>query len=115
MVLQGEAAGSKKKHKILGLYIRKMSDFMLYRHVYVVRKDLSRDMEFFDTGTPACEDYRVWLRFCFKYEVILIPEPLTIKKVGGRRPAVHQAGSGQVSYPYFGKMLNSAILNTELI
>ena len=36
----------------------------------------------FDVDLPACEDYDLWLRVCYQYEVAYIERPL-IKKYGG--------------------------------
>jgi glycosyltransferase involved in cell wall biosynthesis len=37
----------------------------------------------FDEGLPAAEDYDLWLRLAWRYDIGLLPEPLIIKR-GGR-------------------------------
>lgn len=36
----------------------------------------------FDESLPACEDYDLWLRICARYPVLLVPQPLLIKRGG---------------------------------
>jgi hypothetical protein len=49
----------------------------------VIHKSVFEDIGLFDENLEACEDYDLWLRACWKYETMLIPEALTIKD-GGR-------------------------------
>jgi len=48
----------------------------------VVKRSLLEEVGVFDEGFPACEDYDLWLRICWKYPIWLIPQPLVIKEGG---------------------------------
>ncbi|MBL91677.1 MAG: glycosyl transferase [Myxococcales bacterium] len=48
----------------------------------LIRCDVFDELGLFDEGLPACEDYDFWLRFCAKYPVLYVDEPL-LKKYGG--------------------------------
>ena len=48
----------------------------------VFRKSTIQSLGLFDSALPACEDYDLWLRFCARYPVYYIEQPL-IKKFGG--------------------------------
>jgi glycosyltransferase involved in cell wall biosynthesis len=48
----------------------------------MLRKPLFDEVGMFDESLPACEDYDLWLRICWKYPVHLIDTPLIIKYGG---------------------------------
>jgi glycosyltransferase involved in cell wall biosynthesis len=48
----------------------------------LIRRDVFDELGDFDEGLPACEDYDYWLRFCARYPVLYVDEPL-LRKVGG--------------------------------
>jgi glycosyltransferase involved in cell wall biosynthesis len=48
----------------------------------MIRKSLFDKVGLFDESLPACEDYDLWLRICWKYPVHLIDTPLIIKYGG---------------------------------
>lgn len=48
----------------------------------MIRKSLFDEVGVFDESLPACEDYDLWLRICWKYPVHLIGTPLIIKHGG---------------------------------
>lgn len=48
----------------------------------MIRKSLFDEVGLFDESLPACEDYDMWLRICWKYPVHLIETPLIIKHGG---------------------------------
>jgi glycosyltransferase involved in cell wall biosynthesis len=82
---RGKLLGQKKKHK--------KPSGRAYRHALplccvgmstsVVHRSVFDDIGLFDESFPACEDYDLWLRAANKYDLILVPEALTIKD-GGR-------------------------------
>ncbi len=47
-----------------------------------MRKDLFREVGFFDESLPVCEDYDLWLRVSQRYPVFLLPEKLVVKRGG---------------------------------
>jgi glycosyltransferase involved in cell wall biosynthesis len=48
----------------------------------VIRKTTLLELGMFDESLPACEDYDLWLRFCHRYPVHYIDEPLVVKHGG---------------------------------
>ena len=48
----------------------------------MIRKTVFDSVGKFDESLPACEDYDLWLRICWKYPVHLINTPLIIKNGG---------------------------------
>jgi len=50
----------------------------------MLRADLLAEIGGFDEALPACEDYDLWLRICYRYPVAYIDEPL-LRKYGGHR------------------------------
>lgn len=79
----------------------------------VVKKELFDDIGVFDTALLACEDYDLWLRVCCKYEVMLIPEPLTVKNGGRDDQLSNQPGLDKYRVYAIEKLLKSGRLNEE--
>lgn len=48
----------------------------------MIRKSVFEEVGLFDESLPACEDYDMWLRICWKYPVHLIETPLIVKHGG---------------------------------
>lgn len=48
----------------------------------MMRRKVFETIGVFDESLPACEDYDLWLRASLHYEIITLPDPLTIK-IGG--------------------------------
>jgi glycosyltransferase involved in cell wall biosynthesis len=48
----------------------------------VLHRDLIERHGGFDESLPAAEDYDLWLRLSWRYEVGLVPEPLMVKRGG---------------------------------
>lgn len=82
---RGRLLAQKKKHRKYSGFIYKkcLPICCIGMSTAVVSKSLFEEAGMFDTNLPACEDYDLWLRFCSRYEVKLIPFALTIKN-GGR-------------------------------
>lgn len=79
----------------------------------VVKKDLFDEIGLFDEDLPACEDYDLWLRACSRYEVKLIPEPLTIKDGGREDQLSNQPSLDKYRVCALEKMLKSGVLNDK--
>lgn len=82
---KGKLLKQKKKHKkYSGFIYRKCLPLCcIGMSTVVVKREAFNEAGFFDTNLHACEDYDMWLRFCISNEVMLIPQPLTVK-YGGR-------------------------------
>ena len=48
----------------------------------LMRRDLLDDTGLFAEDLPACEDYDLWLRICYREAVLFVDEPLIIKYGG---------------------------------
>jgi hypothetical protein len=48
----------------------------------MLRRSLWERLGGFDERLPACEDYDLWLRMTVRVPVVLIPEPLIVKRGG---------------------------------
>jgi glycosyltransferase involved in cell wall biosynthesis len=48
----------------------------------MLHRRLLKEVGGFDEALPAAEDYDLWLRIAWRYEVGLVPEPLVIKRGG---------------------------------
>jgi glycosyltransferase involved in cell wall biosynthesis len=59
----------------------------------LVHQKIFNDVSVFDENLPVCEDYDLWLRIAYKYQIALIPEKLIVK-TGGH--------SDQLSRQYWG-------------
>jgi len=59
----------------------------------LIKKDIFETLGGFDESLPACEDYDYWLRYCCRYPVLFVEEPLLIK---------HGGHSDQLSKKYWG-------------
>lgn len=77
----------------------------------VVKKRLFEEIGLFDESMPACEDYDLWLRACYRNEVKLIPEPLTIKDGGRVDQLSNQPGLDKYRVYSLKKMLESGLLD----
>ena len=79
----------------------------------VVRRDLFEEIGLFDEELYACEDYDLWLRACSKYEVMLIPQPLTLKEGGRGDQLSSQPGLDKYRVRALEKILSKGDLNDE--
>ncbi len=79
----------------------------------LVKKSLFREIGLFDENLPACEDYDLWLRACYSYEVKLIPFPLTIKYGGRKDQLSNQPGLDKYRVYALEKMLKSGVLDKK--
>lgn len=113
---QGRLLPQKKKHRKYSgqIYEKCLPLCCIGMSTSVVKSDLFREMGLFDTSLPACEDYDLWLRFCSKHDVILIPETLTIKDGGREDQLSNQPGLDKYRVYSLEKMLNSDLLSSEL-
>ena len=83
-VRNGLRVNPKKRHKkYSGMIFEKTLPLCLVSpSAVMIRKSLFDAVGLFDESLPACEDYDLWLRICWKYPVYLINTPLIIKTGG---------------------------------
>lgn len=111
----GEVLNQKKKHKRPSGYVyhKCLPLCCIGMSTSVVKKTVFDEIGLFDEKLPACEDYDMWLRACYKYEVKLVPEPLTIKYGGRDDQLSNQPGLDKYRIYALDKMLKSGVLNEK--
>lgn len=83
-IRRGVRVNPKKKHrKYSGWILEKMLPLCLVSpsSVLIAREVFDR-VGLFDESLPACEDYDLWLRIGLHYPIVLIDQPLIIKRGG---------------------------------
>ncbi|MGD8886253.1 MAG: glycosyltransferase family A protein [Gammaproteobacteria bacterium] len=77
----------------------------------LIHRECFEEIGWFDESLPACEDYDYWLRYCARYPVLYVDQPLLIK---------HGGHSDQLSRRYWGmdrfrvQSLLNLVQNTRL-
>ena len=92
--------------KVAGrIFLPSLARCMISPSAVILNRRLFADHGGFDETLPAAEDYDLWLRLTWRYEVGLVDEPLVIKRGGhpdqlsgpvGPRPVPHP-GPGQAA------------------
>ena len=92
--------------KVAGrIFLPSLARCMISPSAVILHRRLFEDHGGFDETLPAAEDYDLWLRLTWRYEVGLVDEPLVIKRGGhpdqlsgpvGSRPVPHP-GPGQAA------------------
>lgn len=83
-IRNGKRVNPKKRHrKFSGIIFEKTLPLCLVSpSAVMMRAALFQEVGLFDEDLPACEDYDLWLRICWKYPVHLIRMPLIVKHGG---------------------------------
>jgi glycosyltransferase involved in cell wall biosynthesis len=83
-IRNGIRVNPKRRHrKFSGMIFEKTLALCLVSpSAVMIRTALFREVGLFDENLPACEDYDLWLRICWKYPVHLIRMPLIVKHGG---------------------------------
>ena len=69
--------------KVAGqIFLPSLARCMISPSAVVLHRRLLEDHGVFDATLPAAEDYDLWLRLTWRYEVGLVDEPLVIKRGG---------------------------------
>jgi glycosyltransferase involved in cell wall biosynthesis len=61
---------------------KNLSHCVIAPSTVVVHKDIFKDIGYFDESLEVCEDYDMWLRVSYRYEIGFINEILTTKYAG---------------------------------
>ena len=64
------------------IFLRSLERCLVSPSAVVLHRRLLEDHGGFDEDLPAAEDYDLWLRLSWRYEVGFLPEPLIIKRGG---------------------------------
>lgn len=80
----GRRVNPKKRHrKPAGwIFLPSLELCLVSPSAVMLRRELFLQAGGFDESLPACEDYDLWLRLSWQYEIGLVPEPLVIKRGG---------------------------------
>ena len=71
--------------KVAGrIFLPSLARCMVSPSAVMLHRRLIQDHGGFDETLPAAEDYDLWLRLTWRYEVGLVDEPLVIKRGGHR-------------------------------
>jgi glycosyltransferase involved in cell wall biosynthesis len=83
-IRNGVRVNPKKRHqKFSGMIFEpSLALCLVSPSAVMVRKKLFDTVGLFDERLPACEDYDLWLRISCRHPVLLIDEPLIIKRGG---------------------------------
>ena len=83
-VRRGVRVNKPRSHrKVAGLiFLPSLERCMISPSAVTVHRRLLQDHGAFDETLPAAEDYDLWLRLTWRYEVGLVDEPLVIKRGG---------------------------------
>jgi glycosyltransferase involved in cell wall biosynthesis len=83
-VRRGVRVNPPRTHKKEGgrIFLRSLERCLVSPSAVVLHRGLLDAHGGFDEDLPAAEDYDLWLRLSWRYEVGLLPEPLVIKRGG---------------------------------
>jgi glycosyltransferase involved in cell wall biosynthesis len=83
-VRQGVRVNKPATHKKVAgrIFLPSLSRCMISPSAVIINRRLFEDHGGFDENLPAAEDYDLWLRLTWRYEVGLVDEPLVIKRGG---------------------------------
>ena len=83
-VRRGLRVNPPRTHKKEGgpIFLRSLERCLVSPSAVVLHRRLIDAHGGFDEDLPAAEDYDLWLRLSWRYEVGLLPEPLVIKRGG---------------------------------
>ena len=83
-VRRGVRVNPPRTHKKEGgrIFLRSLERCLVSPSAAVLHRRLIEEHGGFDPSLPAAEDYDLWLRLSWRYEVGLLPEPLVIKRGG---------------------------------
>lgn len=79
----------------------------------MIRRSVFDDVGVFDEDLPACEDYDLWLRASLHFEIVTLPDPLTIKRGGHADQLSTQWGLDRYRIRALQKLLVNERLNAK--
>jgi len=83
-VRKGVRVNKPASHRKVGgrIFLRSLERCLVSPSAVVLHRQLLADHGGFDADLPAAEDYDLWLRLSWRYEMGLVDEPLIIKQGG---------------------------------
>ena len=112
-VRNGFRVNPKKRHrKISGMIFEPSLELCLVSpSAVMMRKTLLDKVGMFDESLPACEDYDLWLRVSCRYPIMLIDDPLIIKRGGHEDQLSGAAGLDKYRIQSLQKIIESESLS----
>jgi len=111
----GRRVNPKKHHqKPAGdIFQRSLELCLVSPSAVMMRRELLEKVGYFDEELPMAEDYDLWLRVAVDYPVVLLPEPLVIKRGGHPDQLSARKGIDRYRIEALEKLLNSGSLSPE--
>ncbi len=83
-VRRGLRVNPPRSHRKEGgrIFLRSLERCLVSPSAVILHRRLLEEHGGFDESLPAAEDYDLWLRLTWRYDVGLLPEPLIIKRGG---------------------------------
>ncbi|MGY8813338.1 MAG: glycosyltransferase family 2 protein, partial [Gammaproteobacteria bacterium] len=90
-IRNGKRINQKKKHQRRSGYIFQdcLRLCVISPSSVIIHKSIFKDIGLFNQSFPACEDYDLWLRICYKYPVLCASKNL-VYKYGGHGDQLSQ-------------------------
>ena len=111
----GRRVNQKKHHqKPSGdIFQRSLELCLVSPSAVMMRRELFEKVGYFDEELPMAEDYDLWLRVAVDYPVVLLPEPLVIKRGGHPDQLSASKGIDRYRIEALKKLLHSGRLSPE--
>jgi GT2 family glycosyltransferase len=79
----------------------------------MLRRELFEKVGYFDEELPVAEDYDQWLRVAVDYQVVLLPDPLVIKRGGHPDQLSSRSSIDRYRIKALEKLLSSGVLSPK--
>ena len=109
----GRRVNPKKHHKKQSgdIFQRSLDLCLISPSAVMMRRGLFDKVGNFDEALPAAEDYDLWLRVSVEYPVLLLPDPLVIKRGGHADQLSARKGIDRYRIEALDKLLKSGRLS----
>ncbi len=115
-IRNGRRVNPRKIHEKEEGYIfpRSLQLCLISPSAVIIKRELLDEVGLFDESLPAAEDYDLWLRITYKYEVGLLRKPLIVK-IGGHPDQLSRTTPVIDRYRIeaIRKILRAGVLDTE--
>ena len=114
-IRNGKKVNPKIKHKKKSgdIFIPSLLLCLISPSAVMLKRSLFDNVGMFDETLPACEDYDLWLRISYKYQIDLIDMPLIIKRGGHDDQISKQPCLDKYRIKALKKIINSKLLLKE--
>lgn len=111
----GRRVNPKKQHRKQSgrIFLPSLHLCLVSPSAVMLRRELFLQAGGFDESLPACEDYDLWLRLSWQYDIGLVPEPLIVKRGGHPDQLSRQWGLDRFRIQALLKLLRTAPLPME--